>query len=87
MVHPDAPLALSQAGGGSLGRWPLLAAWLLAQEEEEAEDERLVDEKGEQETTKKRAEGQCCPCARVRTVGDYAWEFVIRLKLKGKSSN
>ena len=71
VLHPDAPLALSQAAGRFFGEEAFEAAWLLAQEEEEAEDERLVDEKAEEEPTTKRAEGPCCPFSRVRGVGDY----------------
>lgn len=72
VLHPDAPLALSQAAGRFFGKEAFEAAWLLAQEEEEeAEDERLVDERAEEETTTKRTEGPCCPFSRVRGVGGY----------------
>lgn len=70
MLHPDVPLALSQAAGRFAGEEAFEAAWLRAREEGkgglEEEEKEGVESVGWGEV-----DGPSCPFSRVRRVGDY----------------
>jgi hypothetical protein len=74
VLHPDVPVALSQAAGRFFGEEAFEAAWLLAQEEEAAEEDQTEEEKEEDKGVGRgggSSKGPSCPFSRVRDVGDY----------------